>query len=40
MNFDQMVAEMRRLALQAGDEIMKIYGADDFDVRSKSDASP
>ena len=35
-----MIAEMRRLALRAGDEIMKIYGAEDFDVRAKSDASP
>lgn len=40
MQFDQMIAEMRRLALQAGDEIMKIYGSDDFEVRAKSDSSP
>ena len=40
MQFDQLIAEMRRLALQAGDEIMRIYGAPDFDVRAKSDASP
>ena len=40
MQFDQMVAEMRRLALLAGDEIMRIYGAEDFEVRAKSDASP
>ena len=40
MQFDQLIAEMRRLALLAGDEIMKIYGAEDFEVRSKSDASP
>ncbi|SMG48597.1 3'(2'),5'-bisphosphate nucleotidase CysQ [Paracoccus sp. J56] len=40
MQFDQMIAEMRRLALQAGAEIMKIYGAEDFEVRAKSDASP
>jgi len=31
---------MRRLALQAGDEIMKIYASDDFEVRAKSDSSP
>src|SRR6056297_304290 len=31
---------MRRLALEAGDRIMQIYDADDFDVRAKSDASP
>jgi 3'(2'), 5'-bisphosphate nucleotidase len=28
------------LALEAGDVIMEIYGSEDFDVRSKSDASP
>ncbi|MCL4138039.1 UNVERIFIED_CONTAM: hypothetical protein GTU68_000225 [Idotea baltica] len=31
---------MRRLSLEAGDEIMEIYGQDDFDVKSKSDDSP
>ncbi|WP_370450686.1 3'(2'),5'-bisphosphate nucleotidase CysQ [Palleronia sediminis] len=31
---------MRRLALEAGDAIMEIYGADDFEVKTKSDASP
>lgn len=31
---------MRRLALEAGDAIMEIYGQDDFNVRSKSDDSP
>jgi len=31
---------MRRLALEAGDVIMEIYGKDDFNVRSKSDDSP
>jgi 3'(2'), 5'-bisphosphate nucleotidase len=31
---------MRRLALEAGTVIMEIYGAEDFEVRSKSDASP
>lgn len=40
MQFEPMITEMRRLALQAGDEIMRIYGADDFEVRAKSDASP
>ena len=30
MQFDRMIAQMRRLALQAGDEIMKIYGSEDF----------
>lgn len=31
---------MRRLALEAGDKIMEIYEADDFEVKVKSDASP
>src|SRR6056297_1934519 len=31
---------LRRLALEAGDRIMEIYGADDFGVRAKSDDSP
>ncbi|AGT10070.1 3'(2'),5'-bisphosphate nucleotidase CysQ [Paracoccus aminophilus] len=40
MQFEPMVAEMRRLALLAGEKIMEIYGSEDFEVRSKSDASP
>ena len=40
MDHDKLFAEMRRLALEAGDVIMDIYGADDFDVRAKSDDSP
>ena len=40
MEFDQLTTEMRRLALQAGAKIMEIYGAEDFEVRVKSDASP
>ncbi|WP_134679477.1 3'(2'),5'-bisphosphate nucleotidase CysQ [Paracoccus ravus] len=40
MPFHQMITEMRRLALKAGDEIMRIYDAEDFEVRAKSDASP
>ena len=35
-----MMVTLRRLALEAGDKIMEIYNADDFDVRSKSDDSP
>jgi len=31
---------MRKLALEAGDVIMEIYGSDDFNVRTKSDDSP
>ena len=40
MTFDRLTAEMRRLALLAGEKIMEIYQADDFDVRAKSDDSP
>ena len=40
MDYDKLVNVMRRLALEAGDKIMEIYGSDDFDVRAKSDASP
>ncbi|MEO0862638.1 MAG: 3'(2'),5'-bisphosphate nucleotidase CysQ [Pseudomonadota bacterium] len=40
MDFDRMMVTLRKLALDAGDEIMRIYDADDFDVRSKSDDSP
>ena len=31
---------MRQLALEAGDRIMDIYNSPDFEVRTKSDASP
>ncbi|MTH76631.1 3'(2'),5'-bisphosphate nucleotidase CysQ [Paracoccus aestuariivivens] len=40
MQFDVMISEMRRLAIKAGDEIMRIYNAEDFEIRSKSDSSP
>lgn len=40
MDFDVLTKEMRRLALEAGDKIMEIYGAPDFEVKSKSDNSP
>ncbi|MDO9524038.1 MAG: 3'(2'),5'-bisphosphate nucleotidase CysQ [Gemmobacter sp.] len=40
MDFDRLVTVMRHLALEAGDAIMEIYNSPDFDVRSKSDASP
>lgn len=40
MDFEKLTLEMRRLALEAGDVIMEIYGSDDFDVRAKSDESP
>lgn len=40
MNYSQLVSVMRRLALEAGDKIMEVYNADDFDVKVKSDDSP
>ena len=40
MDFDLLTVVIRRLALEAGDRIMDIYNAEDFEVRSKSDASP
>lgn len=40
MDYNKLVAEMRQLALFAGDKIMEIYDADDFDVKQKSDDSP
>ena len=36
MDFDRLTMVMRRLALEAGDRIMEIYNAPDFEVRSKS----
>ncbi len=40
MNFETLVVVMRRLALEAGDRIMEVYNGPDFEVKSKSDASP
>lgn len=40
MDFAKMETVFRTLALQAGDRIMEIYDADDFEVKSKSDDSP
>lgn len=40
MNYDALVPVFRKLAIQAGEKIMEIYGSDDFDIRSKSDESP
>ncbi len=40
MDYDKLVTVFRRLALEAGDKIMEIYEADDFDVKVKSDESP
>ncbi|TCO69945.1 3'(2'),5'-bisphosphate nucleotidase CysQ [Rhodovulum euryhalinum] len=40
MDYDKLEAVMRRTALLAGARIMEIYGANDFEVRTKSDTSP
>jgi 3'(2'), 5'-bisphosphate nucleotidase len=40
MNYTDLMVEMRRAAILAGDRIMEIYSSDDFEVRSKSDDSP
>lgn len=40
MDFDKLTQVMRQLALEAGARIMEIYGADDFKVSTKADASP
>lgn len=40
MDYDKLTGVMRRLALSAGDAIMAIYDADDFEVRTKGDDSP
>ena len=40
MDHAAIVAAIRRLALEAGAEIMAVYESPDFDVRAKSDASP
>jgi 3'(2'), 5'-bisphosphate nucleotidase len=40
MNYTDLMVEMRRAAILAGDRIMEIYNSDDFEVRSKSDDSP
>lgn len=40
MDHHALTAEMRRLAFEAGDRIMEIYEADDFEVKVKSDDSP
>ncbi|QYX56941.1 3'(2'),5'-bisphosphate nucleotidase CysQ [Roseovarius sp. SCSIO 43702] len=40
MDHAKLVNVMRRLALEAGDRIMEIYEASDFEVKVKSDQSP
>ena len=40
MDYEKLERVMRRLALEAGEKIMEIYNAPDFEVKTKSDASP
>jgi 3'(2'), 5'-bisphosphate nucleotidase len=40
MDFTVLIPVIRRLALEAGDRILQVYNGPDFDVKSKSDASP
>ena len=40
VNYDALMQTLRRLALEAGDRIMEVYRAEDFEVRAKSDSSP
>jgi 3'(2'), 5'-bisphosphate nucleotidase len=40
MDYDRLVAVMRRLALEAGARIMEVYNSPSFEVKAKSDTSP
>lgn len=40
MDFDRLTVTLRRLALEAGEIIMQVYSAPDFEVRAKGDSSP
>ena len=40
MTYEDLIPVIRTLAIQAGEKIMEIYDADDFDVKVKSDDSP
>lgn len=40
MDYNKLATVFRTLALEAGDIIMDIYDADDFEVKAKSDDSP
>nr|WP_323778158.1 3'(2'),5'-bisphosphate nucleotidase CysQ [Amylibacter sp.] len=40
MNKSEISSVIRKLAIEAGEKIMEIYGTDDFQVKSKSDESP
>lgn len=40
MDFDRLIPVIRKLALEAGDVILKVYNGPDFEVKTKGDASP
>lgn len=40
LDYNKLTIVMRELSLLAGDKIMEIYGADDFEIKTKSDDSP
>jgi 3'(2'), 5'-bisphosphate nucleotidase len=40
MDFDLLCETMRRLAIEAGEAIMTVYGAAELDVQRKADSSP
>lgn len=40
MDFDKLIPVMRSLAIEAGEKILEIYHADDFEVKTKADESP
>ena len=40
MDMERLVAEMRRLSLEAGAAIMEVYGSGDLGVETKADRSP
>ena len=40
INKTALVIKMRELAIRAGQEIIKIYETDEFDIETKEDATP
>jgi len=40
LDYSEIMIVLRQLALAAADEVMDVYGKDDFNVRSKDDDSP
>ena len=40
MDYDRIVQVFRTAAIEAGERIMEVYGAPDFEVKAKSDDSP